>query len=60
MVLTNLNTSCETISYAIFGEEKYVGHVPFIYSLDCGQISPNNDHTNYMYVHNSVLLSTNK
>ncbi len=60
MVPTNINTNHETNSYAIIGEESYVGHVPFIFCLVCGQISPNNGHTNYNYVHNSVLLFTNE
>jgi len=60
MVLTNINTNYETNSYAIFGEGCYVGHIPFIFCLDHGQISPINGHTNYKYVHNSVLLFTNE
>jgi len=61
MVLTILNNNSDDAnSYAIIVAENYVAHIPFLLCLDRGQISSNNGHTNYNYVHNSVLLSTNK
>ena len=61
MILTTIyDINDDTNSHAIIVAESYVGHVPFIFCLDCGQISPNNGHTNYHYVHNSVLLFTNE